>query len=70
MIDAGSDVLKTRAKLINCPILYSHGDEDNINSHIACVKAYELTASKDKEMKSWKSLYHECKFKFGYCDLH
>ncbi|ORE08627.1 alpha/beta-hydrolase [Rhizopus microsporus var. microsporus] len=59
MIDAGSDILKTRAKLINCPILYSHGDEDNINSHIACVKAYELTASKDKEMKSWKSLYHE-----------
>ncbi|KAG0734310.1 hypothetical protein G6F57_012016 [Rhizopus arrhizus] len=59
MIDAGSDILKSRAKLIECPILYSHGDADPINSHTSCVKACELTRSKDKEMKSWAGLYHE-----------
>ncbi|KAI9280504.1 Alpha/Beta hydrolase protein, partial [Sporodiniella umbellata] len=58
-IDAGSDILKTQAKLIECPLLVSHGDADPINDYQGSVKAYELASSKDKEMKGWPGLYHE-----------
>lgn len=60
-IDAGTDILKTKAKLVKTPILYSHGDADPINSYQGTLKAYELTPSSDKEMKNWPGLYHECK---------
>ncbi|RCH88993.1 hypothetical protein CU098_000933 [Rhizopus stolonifer] len=59
MIDAGSDILKSKAKLIECPILFSHGDADPINAYPSSVKACELASSKDKEMKGWPGLYHE-----------
>jgi acylglycerol lipase len=61
-IDAGNDILKKQAKLIKTPILYSHADADPINSYASAVKAFELTASTDKELKNWPGLYHECKF--------
>jgi acylglycerol lipase len=60
-IDAGTDILKTKAKLIKTPILYSHADADPINAYKSTVKAFELTPSTDKEMKNWPELYHECK---------
>lgn len=62
MIDAGSDILKSKAKLIECPILFSHGDADPINAYPSSVKACELASSKDKEMKGWPGLYHECMY--------
>jgi acylglycerol lipase len=60
-IDAGADIIATKAKLIKSPILYSHADTDPINSFKGCTEAYELTASTDKELKNWPGLFHECK---------
>lgn len=53
--------MKSKAKLIKTPILYSHGDTDPINSYASTSKAYEITASEDKELKTWPGLFHECK---------
>ncbi|KAI8077908.1 Alpha/Beta hydrolase protein [Gilbertella persicaria] len=58
-IDAGADILKTKAKLIKTPILYSHGDADPINAYKGTAEAYALTVSQDKELKTWPGLYHE-----------
>ena len=58
-IDAGTDILKTKAKLIKTPILFSHGDADPINSYQGCVKAHDICPSTDKEMKNWPGLFHE-----------
>lgn len=60
-LDAGSDIIKTKAKLIKTPILYSHGDSDPVNLYQSTVNAYNLTSSTDKEMKTWPGLFHECK---------
>lgn len=60
-IDAGTDIISTKAKLIKTPILYAHGDADPINSYQGTAKAYELTPSSDKELKKWTGLFHECK---------
>lgn len=60
-LDAGSDIIKTKAKLIKTPILYSHADTDPINLYQSTVSAYNLTSSTDKEMKTWPGLFHECK---------
>ncbi|KAG2212730.1 Alpha/Beta hydrolase protein [Mucor mucedo] len=58
-IDAGSDIIKTKAKLIKTPILYSHADTDPINLYQSTLSAYNLTSSTDKEMKTWPGLFHE-----------
>lgn len=52
-IDAGKDIIDTRAKCIKTPILYSHGDVDPINNYKGTLQAYGLTSSTDKEMKTW-----------------
>ncbi|KAI8876428.1 alpha/beta-hydrolase [Backusella circina FSU 941] len=58
-LDAGQDILDNQAKKIKTPILYSHGDADPINAYDSTAKAFQLTASKDKELKTWPGLYHE-----------
>ncbi|CAO3643172.1 unnamed protein product [Mucor hiemalis] len=58
-IDAGTDIINTKAKLIKTPILYAHGDADPINSYQGTAKALELTTSSDKELKTWPGLFHE-----------
>lgn len=60
-MDAGKDIIKSKAKLIKTPILYSHGDIDPINDYKGTLQAYGLTPSTDKEMKTWPGLFHECK---------
>ncbi|GAA5803601.1 Alpha/Beta hydrolase protein [Helicostylum pulchrum] len=58
-LDAGKDIIKSKAKLINTPVLYSHGDIDPINDYKGTLQAYGLTPSTDKEMKTWPGLFHE-----------
>ncbi|KAI8382477.1 Alpha/Beta hydrolase protein [Blakeslea trispora] len=58
-IDAGTDIIKSKAKLIQTPILYSHSDADPINAYKGTAEAFELTASQDKELKTWSAYYHE-----------
>lgn len=60
-IDAGSDILKTRAKSIKTTILYSHADTDPINAYKSTSEAFDLTSSETKELKDWPGLFHECK---------
>ncbi|KAI8973861.1 Alpha/Beta hydrolase protein [Pilobolus umbonatus] len=59
MLEICQEIPAKRAASIKVPILYSHGDADPINSHAGTVKAYKATGSVDKEMKTWKGLYHE-----------
>lgn len=61
-IDAGNDILKTKAKLVKTTILYSHADTDPINSFKSTSEAYNLTSSKEKELKKWTGLFHECEY--------
>jgi acylglycerol lipase len=60
-LDAGQAILDSQAQKIKTPILYSHGDADPINAYDSTAKAFQLTASADKELKTWSGLYHECK---------
>ncbi|KAI8086705.1 Alpha/Beta hydrolase protein [Halteromyces radiatus] len=57
-LDAGKNLLNIGSN-ITLPILFSHGDEDPVNSHEATQRLYHITSSTDKEFKSWEGLYHE-----------
>ncbi|KAG2219437.1 hypothetical protein INT45_002322 [Circinella minor] len=57
-LDAGKALLKDASK-IETPILYSHGTTDPVNDFKGTKTAYEITSSKDKELKAWDGLFHE-----------